>query len=112
MNSTAEDDVQLISPSPFVKRFGRQIVAAANAKPVLDIGCGGGRNAIFLARLGASVICVDKDLKQFESERVRLAESVYGGSFSRITTLRSDLLQEPWPFSPGSAGGIISVHFQ
>ena len=112
MNPQVRFDRGQISPSPFVRRFGPQIVAVANPKPILDVACGGGRNAVFIAHLGGTVICIDRDLARFEAERVRLADSIFAPSFSRITTLRLDLIREPWPFPPDSVGGIVNVHFQ
>jgi tellurite methyltransferase len=88
-------------PCGLVRRFGAKIVEAANGAPILDVGCGAGRNAIYLARLGATVICLDRN-----SELLRLLPST-----KRIIPLHLDLTTSRWPFARCQLGGIVSVHF-
>lgn len=84
--------------SPWVRQHGPTIAHACRSKPVLDVACGSGRNAQFLAELGCKVIGLDKDLsgtatsKWFEARRV-------------------DLDSDPWLFQEATLGGIIQVHF-
>lgn len=106
-----QEDLTKLSPSPFVRRFGTKLVAAANGKPILDVACGGGRNAIFLAHLGGHVICIDNDLTRLEEERIRLADTPFAPAFSNIEPFCLDLKRDEWPFSRNSIGGIVNVHF-
>lgn len=89
------------APCALVRRFGAKLVEAANGAPILDVGCGAGRNAVFLARLGATVICLDRN-----SEVLRLLPST-----KRIIPLHLDLTTGRWPFARFQLGGIVSVHF-
>jgi tellurite methyltransferase len=88
-------------PCALVRRFGARLVETANGAPILDVGCGAGRNAIYLARLGATVICLDRN-----SELLRRLPST-----KRIIPLHLDLTTGRWPFARGQLGGIASVHF-
>lgn len=88
-------------PSALVRRFGRRIVEAAKGAPILDVGCGAGRNAIYLAQLGGTVICIDKNFDVLR-ELPRT---------NRIVPLYIDLAKDRWPFAQSKVGGIISVHF-
>jgi tellurite methyltransferase len=87
-------------PCALVRRFGARIVEAANGAPIVDVGCGAGRNAVYLARLGGVVICLDRN-----SELLRRLPPV-----KRIVPLHLDLATERWPFAQGQLGGIVSVH--
>jgi SAM-dependent methyltransferase len=92
-------------PSTLVRRFGSKIVAAAIGKPILDVACGSGRNALFLAALGCTVICVDRDLCKLQNQKRHLR-------VSRKLILRPmDLVKDSWPFGPCTVGGIVNVHF-
>jgi SAM-dependent methyltransferase len=88
-------------PCTLVRRFGAEIVEAANGAPILDVGCGAGRNAIYLEQLGGTVICLDKS-----SDLLRRLPRTKG-----IVPLHMDLATEHWPFAEGLLGGIVSVHF-
>jgi SAM-dependent methyltransferase len=95
--------------APFVRRCAEQIVATANGKPILDVACGSGRNAIFLARLGGTVICIDKDLSAL-AVNLKRQRDILMGLETRLIPERIDLQKDPWPFGPDSVGGIINVH--
>jgi len=88
-------------PCALVRRFGARIVEAANGAPILDLGCGAGRNAVYLARLGGVVICLDRN-----SELLGRLPRV-----KQIIPLHVDLATGRWPFEQGQLGGIISVQF-
>jgi tellurite methyltransferase len=88
-------------PCAMVRRFGARLVEAANGAPIVDVGCGAGRNAIHLARLGGTVICIDRN-----SELLRRLPRA-----KRLVPLHMDLDTERWPFAQGQLGGIVSVHF-
>jgi tellurite methyltransferase len=88
-------------PCALVRRFGAEIVEAANGLPILDVGCGAGRNAIHLARLGGTVICLDRN-----SDLLRRLPRA-----KRIVPLHMDLAKDQWPFKQRELGGLVSVHF-
>lgn len=96
--------------SVLVRKFGSKVIAAAAGKPILDVACGSGRNAIFFLQRGCSVICADKDLTfliNCEARRKRTS-SVPGNV---LALRRLDFKQEVWPFETEDVGGIIDVHF-
>jgi SAM-dependent methyltransferase len=94
-----------LEPSALVRRFGSKIAAAALGKPILDVACGSGRNAIFLATLGCSIICVDRDVTRLQNQKLPLP-------VSRQLILRQlDLVKDSWPFGSCAVGGIVNVHF-
>ena len=95
--------------SPFLRKCAERIVTAADGKPILDVACGSGRNAIFLARLGGTVICIDKELSALDVN-LQHRRDILTGHAKRLIPKRIDLLKDPWPFGPGSVGGIINVH--
>jgi SAM-dependent methyltransferase len=106
----AVKDVIARATSPLVRRFAEQLIAAASGRPILDVACGSGRNAFFLAGLGATVICIDKDLSSFAANLRQRC-----GSLTTLSNLllpkKIDLVRDEWPFTPGSIGAIINVHF-
>jgi SAM-dependent methyltransferase len=98
-------DIDRLTPSPLVRRFGSKIIAAAIDKPILDAACGSGRNAIFLATLGRSIICVDRDLTKLQAQNLSLPLS------RRLILRQLDFVKDAWPFGPCTLGGIVNVHF-
>ena len=97
--------MDILEPSALVRRFGSKIVAAAIEKPILDAACGSGRNAIFLATLGGSIICVDRDLTKLQGRKLSLPVS------RRLILYQLDFVKDTWPFEPCTVGGIVNVHF-
>jgi SAM-dependent methyltransferase len=87
------------------------MVSAAAGNPILDVACGAGRNALFLARNGSKVVCLDKDLVKLRTELLRLGRRKEELTARRMVLQTIDLLRDGWPFGAGSAGGIINVHF-
>lgn len=98
-------------PSPLVRRFADKIAEAAGKKPVLDVACGSGRNALALAQLGCKVICVDWDLTALKAQLEHLRETVLKKATAKLFPHQMDLVKEPWPFAASTAGGIVNVHF-
>jgi SAM-dependent methyltransferase len=108
-NLPASPHLETERPSPLIRRFAAQIVSASNEKPTLDIACGSGRNAIFLASAGCDVISVDRDLTEL---RYRYNSFAAGQQITdHLRLYEMDLLKDPWPFESNSAGAIINVHF-
>lgn len=87
-----------LTPSAFVRKCAERVVRASGGRPILDLACGSGRNGLFLASLGGKVTFIDRDL-------TRLHELARSGA------LHIDLARDHWPFTRGSLGGIIEVHF-
>jgi SAM-dependent methyltransferase len=99
-----------LEPSALVRRFASRIIGAVEGKPILDVACGSGRNAIFLSRLGCKVICIDKDLTILR--RRELQQTMVNSIEKHQLELRQfDLVEDSWPFEEASAGGIVNVHF-
>jgi SAM-dependent methyltransferase len=96
---------RLLQPSPLVKRFASTIVDAASGNPIIDLACGSGRNAFYIAQFGANVICVDHDLTRIKNQFPEV------GDPKRLTLVEMDLLADPWPFRPRTIGGIVLVDF-
>lgn len=95
--------VSAAPPSMLLKQFGKAI-ANCKSGPILDVGCGSGRNALFLESLGASVICIDKD--PIALDRLEAAKRT-----PRLKTVLLDAVKDRWPFPPRSVEAIINVHF-
>src|SRR5205809_2236260 len=93
---------QSFEPTPLVRKYAFQIAQAAGGLPIIDVACGSGRNAMFLAELGGRVICIDKDLSRLPDDK-SLSVS--------LTKLRLDLFTDPWPFGTATIGGIVLVDF-
>jgi SAM-dependent methyltransferase len=101
----------LFEPSPLVRRFASKIAYAAAGKPVIDVACGSGRNAILLSQLGCAVICVDKDMSLLQTQQQRLSGSLLGRALAQLTLHQMDLIKDPWPFGVCTLGGIVNIHF-
>lgn len=111
MGNLGEANLKILSPSPFVRRFANTLVRSARGNPIVDVACGGARNGILLAHLGANVIGVDIDLKSARLSQSRFVGTALEGSSHRVKLLQCDVVREPWPFKPESVGGILNVHF-
>jgi hypothetical protein len=109
--TTTDNLIQELKPSPFVRKFASQIVYASSGKPLLDIACGSGRNAFVFSNLGCSVICVDKDLARLRAQQLRLAGTALSHASGKLSVYQMDLFKDPWPFGVSRAGGIVNVHF-
>ncbi|MFQ5743349.1 MAG: class I SAM-dependent methyltransferase [Acidobacteriota bacterium] len=74
-------------------------------EPILDCGCGIGRNALPLARAGHEVIGLDLSDVALE----RLQEVVVAEGHSSRLSLRQHDLSEPLPLADGSIGTVLDV---
>jgi SAM-dependent methyltransferase len=70
--------------------------------PVLDLGCGEGRNAVFLAERGYAVTAVDQS-----AVGLRKAQQLAAQRGVSITTVQADLTQ--FVIRPGHWAGIVSI---
>lgn len=84
--------------SGWVRRWAHLIPAGGR---VLDLACGGGRHAVWLAGLGYRVTAVDRDLSL--SAAVRATPGV--------TWVEHDLEQAAWPFEPAAWQGVVVVNY-
>jgi SAM-dependent methyltransferase len=85
-------------PSAWVVRFAELIPAG---EPVLDLACGAGRHARWLAARGHPVTAVDIDVTG-----VADLAGVPG-----IRVMRQDLEAGEWPFPPASYAGIVITNY-
>jgi SAM-dependent methyltransferase len=87
-----------LAPSAWVCRFAPLIAAGG---VVLDLACGEGRHARYLAGLGYRVEAVDRD---------RAALAALDGA-AGVRTRCADLEAAPWPYAPGSFDGIVVANY-
>ncbi|VVD95837.1 SAM-dependent methyltransferase [Pandoraea communis] len=84
------------APSPWLVRWAHLIPSGARA---LDLACGHGRHARWLAARGAQVTAVDRD-------EVALATM---SMLANVTTLVADLEGAPWPLAEGTTFDAVVV---
>jgi SAM-dependent methyltransferase len=99
-----------LEPSSLIRKFALRMADAAAGKPILDVACGSGRNAIFLSQLGCKVICIDRDLADLRTQRAYQVQSSTDEKH-RLELCQLDLVEDSWPFGEATAGGIVNVHF-
>ena len=80
-----------------MKRFASQIPEGST---VLDLACGAGRHAIYLAQLGLSVLAVDQDVSVLEKSKT-----------ARIETRALDLEADIWPLTEDGFGAIVVTNY-
>lgn len=85
-------------PSLWVKRFAPLIRPGGK---VLDLACGSGRNARWLAGRGRQVLAVDRDAEALAA----LA------SHENTVTHQIDLEHSPWPFARGEFDAIVVCRY-
>lgn len=86
-----------LNASPWVRRFATQIPKGGL---VLDLACGAGRHAIFLADLGYPVLAVDQDVSLIEQNRNSL-----------ITSKPMNLELDEWPLDGLEFSGIVVTNY-
>ena len=86
------------APSAWVCRFAHMIVAGGT---VLDLACGRGRHARYLAGLGYRVEALDRD-----SAALATLEGVAG-----VATRCADVEGSPWPYGAGRFDGIVVTNY-
>lgn len=87
-----------LAPSPWVQRFGPLIRAEGS---VLDLACGGGRHARWLAQQGYRVEAVDRD-----ADALATLAGITG-----ITTRQADLEGGPWPYYSRAFDGVVVTNY-
>lgn len=86
------------TPSPWVVRWATEI---PSGQPVLDLACGGGRHAFYLAGLGHLVEAVD--IAPSPPEPLRVTPG--------IQWTRADLEDGAWPYAGRRFGAVVVVHY-
>jgi len=89
---------ELTAPSAWVLRWAGRIPAGGR---VLDIACGNGRHARFLALRGHPVEAVDRD-----PAKVTLLAGIPG-----IHPRTADLESGPWPYADRRFAGVVVVNY-
>jgi len=84
--------------SPWVRRFAPLITSGGT---VLDLACGGGRHARYLAGLGYQVEAVDRDAVSLDA-----LQGIPG-----IKTRCADLEGGPWPYGGACFAGIVVTNY-
>jgi SAM-dependent methyltransferase len=87
-----------LEPSAWVCRFAHLIVADG---AVLDLACGHGRHARYLAGLGYRVEALDRD-----SAALATLDGV-----PRISTRCADAEDSPWPYEAGRFDGVVVANY-
>ena len=93
---TAQHDAQL-NASPWVRRFASHIPKEGL---VLDLACGAGRHATFLADMGYSVFAVDQDIALIKQNKSPL-----------MTSKAFNLELEEWPLEDHEFSGIVVTNY-
>lgn len=89
---------QLQTPSPWVCRWAHLISPSGR---VLDLACGYGRHARYLAHLGLRVTALDRDVAALATFR----------DIAGIEIVQIDVEAEPWPFVAASFDGIVITNY-
>ena len=84
------------APSEWILRFSHLLPPAAQ---VLDIACGSGRHAAFLAGLGHRVTGIDRDAQAL----ARLPATV--------TAVHADMEHAPWPLAGQQFDAVVVTHY-
>ncbi len=85
-------------PSAWVQRHAPLIAPGGN---VLDLACGGGRHARYLAGLGFTVEAVDRDAEAIEALR----------DIPGIVGRCADLEGGPWPYGGRHFAGVVVTNY-
>lgn len=86
------------APSAWVRRWAPQLRSGGTA---LDVACGGGRHARFLAALGHPVDAVDRD-----AAAIAALTGVTG-----ITALCADIEGGPWPYTGRLFDAVVVANY-
>ena len=107
-SETSEDELRfrhlrVASPSPWVARYAHLIPAQG---VVLDLACGGGRNARFLGQRGHPVVALDKDTAALAADSPPGIEIVQADLESG-----KPMFDPPGPLAGRRFAGIVVVNY-
>jgi SAM-dependent methyltransferase len=97
----------LSSPTRTLLRFTQKF---SRGFPVLDAGCGFGRNAIALAQCGFTVVCAERDSSRIE-ELMRFAKINKLTLKGALLPIRVELAPLAWPFGPSCFSAVVFIHY-
>jgi tellurite methyltransferase len=94
-------------PSPFVVAQRDRLLATAPLGPVLDLACGRGRHALWIARQGLRVVALDRDASLLAKLATQAREERLP-----VRVLRADA-ESPLglPFPPARFGAVVVTRF-
>jgi len=96
-----------LRPAALLREELPRIARARAARPVLDLACGRGRNALPVAASGAPVIALDRDATALAELGVRAREA--GLEIARV---RADVeAGHALPFASGALGAVLVFRF-
>ena len=93
-----------LAGDPWLDRWLPLIERHAAARPILELGCGGGRDSAILAAAGHRVVGIDRSVKAIEKARQRVPAG----------TFQCQDLRAPFPVGEAAAGVVIaslSLHY-
>lgn len=92
-----------LAPSPWVRRF-MPWIPNIQGLPVLDLACGSGRHARYLAQAGYSVLAIDKDVTALACAKSHNIDTLQ-------IDLEVDFSQLQWPCDADSLSGIVVTNY-
>lgn len=98
MTASSNEIAAMIPPSPWVVRHLAQVPAGGR---ILDLACGSGRHARWLAAQGREVLAVDRDLAALAG-----LQGVPG-----IAVLAADLETDDWPLAGCQFAGVVVTNY-
>ena len=96
MSDIGKPDQTELAPSSWVARFAPMIPARGR---VLDVACGNGRHALFLAARGHHVDAVDRDPGRIDP------------ASSTIRVVQADIEVGAWPFEGEEFAGVVVTNY-
>ena len=84
------------APSDWVQRFAHLLAPHAR---VLDVACGRGRHAAFLAALGHDVTGIDRDAQALDALP------------SNVTAVHADIEHDPWPLAYEQFDAVVVTNY-
>jgi SAM-dependent methyltransferase len=96
-----------LRPAALIREELARVASACGARPVLDLACGRGRNALAVAASGARVIALDRDAAALAELGVRASEAGLA-----IACVRADVeAGHALPFASGALGAVLVFRF-
>jgi tellurite methyltransferase len=94
-------------PAALLRAAWERLAAAATLGPILDVACGGGRNALPLARAGLGVLGLDRSRERLEGlQRIARSERL------PLRVLLTDLeAADSVPLTAASAGAVMVFRY-